>query len=216
MSSKTARGNRIGLGVVGVLLLAAGAYVLARSLGAFGTEQADAPVYSERTASWIHAQQPWIWIAFAAVGVIVALLALRWLLVQLRTERLGRIAMDTDLGADPPYTDDREYTADPDYSDDLGAGRTSLPTSALTAAIGQEIDGYPGVRAVKVHVAGRPDLPELRLEVTIDADADPARIRTRIVEEAIAHAKAALDTEFLPTQLLLAVNRPPRNVRTYI
>ena len=216
MSSKTARGNRIGLGVVGVLLLAAGAYVLARSLGAFGTEQADAPVYSERTASWIHAQQPWIWIAFAAVGVIVALLALRWLLVQLRTERLGRIAMDTDLGAEPPYTDDREYTADPDYSDDLGAGRTSLPTSALTAAIGQEIDGYPGVRAVKVHVAGRPDLPELRLEVTIDADADPARIRTRIVEEAIAHAKAALDTEFLPTQLLLAVNRPPRNVRTYI
>jgi len=216
MSSKTARGNRIGLGVVGVLLLAAGAYVLARSLGAFGTEQADAPVYSERTASWIHAQQPWIWIAFAAVGVIVALLALRWLLVQLRTERLGRIAMDTDLGADPPYTDDREYTADPDYSDDLGAGRTSLPTSALTAAIGQEIDGYPGVRAVKVHVAGRPDLPELRLEVTIGADADPARIRTRIVEEAIAHAKAALDTEFLPTQLLLAVNRPPRNVRTYI
>ena len=216
MSSKTARGNRIGLGVVGVLLLAAGAYVLARSLGAFGTEQADAPVYSERTASWIHAQQPWIWIAFAAVGVIVALLALRWLLVQLRTERLGRIAMDTDLGADPPYTDDREYTADPDYSDDLGAGRTSLPTSALTAAIGQEIDAYPGVRAVTVHVAGRPDLPELRLEVTIDADADPARIRTRIVEEAIAHAKAALDTEFLPTQLLLAVNRPPRNVRTYI
>ena len=216
MSSKTARGNRIGLGVVGVLLLAAGGYVLARSLGAFGTEQADAPVYSERTASWIHAQQPWIWIAFAAVGVIVALLALRWLLVQLRTERLGRIAMDTDLGADPPYTDDREYTADPDYCDDPGAGRTSLPTSALTAAIGQEIDAYPGVRAVTVHVAGRPDLPELRLEVTIDADADPARIRTRIVEEAIAHAKAALDTEFLPTQLLLAVNRPPRNVRTYI
>ena len=204
MSSKTARGNRIGLAVVGVLLLAAGGYVLARSLGAFGTEQADAPVYAERTASWIHAQQPWIWITLAAIGVIVALLALRWLLVQLRTDRLGRIAMDTDLDLDP------------DDDGDLGAGRTTLPTSALTTAIGQEIDGYPGVRAVTVHVAGRPDRPELRLEVTIDSDADPARIRTRIVDEAIAHAKAALDTEFLPTQLLLAVNRPPRNVRTYI
>jgi hypothetical protein len=204
MSSKTARGNRIGLAVVGVLLLAAGGYVLARSLGAFGTEQADAPVYAERSASWIHAQQPWIWITLAAIGVIVALLALRWLLVQLRTDRLGRIAMDTDLALDP------------DDDGDLGAGRTTLPTSALTSAIGQEIDGYPGVRAVTVHVAGRPDRPELRLEVTIDSDADPARIRTRIVDEAIAHAKAALDTEFLPTQLLLAVNRPPRNVRTYI
>jgi hypothetical protein len=72
------------------------------------------------------------------------------------------------------------------------------------------------VRAVTVHAAGRPDRPELRLEVTIDSGADPARIRTRIVDEAIAHAKAALDTEYLPTQLLLAVNRPPRNVRTYI
>jgi len=204
MSSNTARGNRIGLAVVGVLLLAAGGYVLARSLGAFGTEQADAPVYAERTASWIHAQQPWIWITLAAIGVIVALLALRWLLVQLRTDRLGRIAMDTDLALDP------------DDDGDLGAGRTTLPTSALTTAIGQEIDGYPGVRAVTVHVAGRPDRPELRLEVTIDSDADPARIRTRIVDEAIAHAKAALDTEFLPTQLLLAVKRPPRNVRTYI
>ena len=204
MSSKTARGNRIGLAVVGVLLLAAGGYVLARSLGAFGTEQADAPVYAERSASWIHAQQPWIWITLAAIGVIVALLALRWLLVQLRTDRLGRIAMDTDLALDP------------DDDGDLGAGRTTLPTSALTSAIGQEIDGYPGVRAVTVHVAGRPDRPELRLEVTIDSGADPARIRTRIVDEAIAHAKAALDTEFLPTQLLLAVNRPPRNVRTYI
>ena len=204
MSSKTARGNRIGLAVVGVLLLAAGGYVLARSLGAFGTEQADAPVYAERTASWIHAQQPWIWITLAAIGVIVALLALRWLLVQLRTDRLGRIAMDTDLALAP------------DDDGDLGAGRTTLPTSALTTAIGQEIDGYPGVRAVTVHVAGRPDRPELRLEVTIDSYADPARIRTRIVDEAIAHAKAALDTEFLPTQLLLAVNRPPRNVRTYI
>jgi len=204
MSSRTARGNRIGLAVVGVLLLAAGGYLLARSLGAFGTEQAVSAVYSERTASWIHAQQPWIWITLAAVGVIVALLALRWLLVQLRTERLGRIALDTDL--DP----------DPEYNSDLGAGRTSLPTSALTAAIGQEIDGYPGVRAVTVHVCGRPDRPELRLEVTMDSGADPARIRTRIVDEAIAHAKVALDAEFLPTQLLLAVNRPARNVRTYI
>ncbi len=216
MSSRTARGNRIGLGVVGLVLLAAGGYTLARSLGAFGRQQADAPVYAERTASWIDAQQPWIWIALAAFGVIVALLALRWLLVQLRTERLGRIAMET--GSDADLGTDLAIGRHTDPADGDGAtmGRTTLPTSALTAAIGREIDGYPGVRAVTVHAAGRPDRPELRLEVTIDSDADPARIRHRIVDEAIAHAKAALDTQFLPTQLLLAVNRPPRNVRTYI
>lgn len=200
MSARTARGNRIGLGLIGVVLLAGGGYALARSLGAFGAEQAAAPVYSERAASWIHAQQPWIWITLAALGVIVAVLALRWLLVQLRTERLGRIAMDTDLGNDP----------------DSGSGRTTLPTTALTAAVGQEIDSYPGVRAVKVRVAGQPDHPELRLEVTIEPDADPARIRTRIVDEAITHARTALDTQFLPTQLLLSVSRPSRTVRTYI
>jgi hypothetical protein len=181
------------------VLLIGGGYAGARSLGAFGSARS-APIYTERVANWIHLQQSWLWIAVAVVAIMVAVLALRWLIVQLRTERLAQIALDADGGIDPGN----------------GAGPTDLPSAALTAAVGQEIDGYPGVRAVKVHMAGKPDQPELRVEVTIDPGVDPARIRARIADEALTHVRTALDSPRLPTQILFAVARPPRSVRTYL
>jgi len=199
MSARTARGNRLGLGITGSALLIGGRYACARSLGAFGSARS-APIYTERVANWIHLQQSWLWIAVAVVAIMVAVLALRWLIVQLRTERLAQIALDADGGIDPGN----------------GAGPTDLPSAALTAAVGQEIDGYPGVRAVKVHMAGKPDQPELRVEVTIDPGVDPARIRARIADEALTHVRTALDSPRLPTQILFAVARPPRSVRTYL
>jgi len=199
LSARTARGNRLGLGITGLVLLIGGGYAGARSVGAFGSARS-APIYTEQVASWIHLQQSWLWIAVATVAVVVAVLALRWLMVQLRTERLARIALDVDSATDPGY----------------GAGPTDLPSAALTAAVGQEIDGYPGVRAVKVFMAGNPDQPELRIEVTIDPGVDPARIRARIADEALTHVRTALDSPHLPTQILFAVARPTRSVRTYI
>jgi hypothetical protein len=88
MTNRTARGNRVGLAVTGLVLLTAGGYVLARSLGAFGSTQARQPVYTDAEAGWIRTTI-WIWPAVAAVGVMIAILALRWLIVQLRTERLN-------------------------------------------------------------------------------------------------------------------------------
>ena len=149
--------------------------------------------------NWIQSQQGWIWAAGGALpAVIVMLLAARWLLVQLRTDRLGRISLDSDTGTDP------------------AAGRSDLPAAALSASIDQEIHTYPGVQAVKVQIAGRPDQPELRVDVTVDPDADLTRLRTRITDEAIAHARTALDTPKLPTQLRLAVGRRARTKNNYI
>ena len=51
-TARTARGNRIGLGLTGVLVAAGGGYLVARSLGAFGQVQAADPVYSSGTAEW--------------------------------------------------------------------------------------------------------------------------------------------------------------------
>lgn len=192
MSSRTARGNRLGLGIVGIAALGLGGYTLARSLGAFGADQASEPVYTESVASWIH-QHTWVWIAVAVVAVIIALLALRWLLVQLRAERMNRVVIDRDRDADRP---------------DLPAGGSVLPASALTTAVGREIEDYPGVRSVRAHLSGAPDQPALHLKVVIDADADLARVRHRIVTGALANARIALDDPRLPAQLQLAVAKP--------
>ena len=199
MSTRTTRGNRWGLGIVGLLLLGLGGYVLARSLGAFGAGQAGEPVYTETVATWIH-QNSWVWICVVAVAAVIGLLALRWLLVQLRAERLHRIRIDVQDGSDP-------VTAGPD----LAAGVSSVQADAVTGAVGREIEDYPGIRSVRSYLAGAPDEPTLFLKVVIDADADVARLRRRIVTDAVGNARIALDDPYLPAQLQLGVARPVAN-----
>lgn len=195
-TARTARGNRVGLALTGIVLLAGGGYLIARSLGAFGSGQAQEPIYTDNTAGWIHDQRPWLWIVIAVLAVILAVLVIRWLLMQLRSDSLNRVVLDTGT------------------TTDRGSGRADLPAGALTTAVGEEIDSYPGVSKVHAALAGKPDQPELRLKVTIDPDADLAKVRRRITTEALAHARTALDTDHLPTQLRLTVGRrakPKRN-----
>ena len=125
-TARTARGNRLGLALTGLVLLIGGGYLITRSLGGFGSRQAQDPIYSTGTAGWIHDQRPWFWVVLTALAVILAALLIRWLLAQLRTDSLNRIALDTDT------------------STGRGAGRAGLPAAALTAAVGAEIDSYPG------------------------------------------------------------------------
>ena len=112
---RTARGNRVGLGLLGLILLVAGAAILIRSTGLFGgiLGPPGEPVYSDATVAWVHDQRPWLWLTIAAVGVLVALLALRWLLVQLRSDRLGRLMLDTD------------------HADAPASGRADVPAGAV-------------------------------------------------------------------------------------
>ena len=124
-TTRTARGNRLGLALTGLVLLVGGGYLITRSLGACGTLQAQDPIYSAGTAGWIHDQRPWFWVALAALAVILAAVLIRWLLAQLRTDSLNRIALDTDT------------------STGRGSGRVGLPAAALTAAVGAEIDSLP-------------------------------------------------------------------------
>lgn len=191
---RTARGNRIGLGLLGLALLVAGSAIVIRSTGLFGGllgPPAD-PVYSDTAAGWVHDQRPWLWLTIAAVGVLVALLAVRWLLVQLRSDRLGRLMVDTD------------------HADVPASGRADVPAGVVTTAVGQEVDAYRGVQKVRVALAGRPDEPQLRLTVTADPDAELSRLRRRITGEALVHARSALDTDRLTTHLHLIVGRRAR------
>lgn len=197
-TARTARGNRIGLSLAGLVLLAGGGYLLARSLGAFGAQQAADPVYPDSAVDWVHAARPWLWLTIAALAVVVGILALRWLLVQLRSDSLGRVVVDSDRTSEP------------------GSGRADLPTQAIAGAVGREIDTYPGISRVHAGLTGRPDEPELRLRITVDPDADLAMVRRRITGEAIRNARTALDAEQLPTRLQLIVGRRARPRRTEI
>ena len=83
MSRRVDTANRTVLTLLGLLLLGGGAVGLAASSGALG----DPPQVLPGSARRFEDQQPWFWWAVAGACLLLALLGLRWLLAQVRTDR---------------------------------------------------------------------------------------------------------------------------------
>ncbi|MDQ2847969.1 MAG: hypothetical protein M3Y77_16820, partial [Actinomycetota bacterium] len=82
--------------------------------------------------------------------MILAIFALRWLLVQFRTDPVHRLSIDTERNDHP------------------GAGVTSLTGTAVLNAITKDAEKIIGVRNATSALSGHRDAPELWLTVTID------------------------------------------------
>ena len=157
--------NRVVLTVLGLLLLTAGGLGLALSLGAFGESRADNSVLPEEVRTFPDGRA-WFWWAVAGVLLLIAVLALLWLLTQLKTDRTTRLDLTTNA---------RD-------------GYTTLHASALTKAVEDEALGITGVTSVSGSVRehrGKHLL--LRVELADSADIDV--VRTRLENEVVAHLR---------------------------
>ena len=184
MHRRTTRLNRIVFVLLGVVLLAAGGFLLARHFDWSDRLPSAERIYSSSEARWLH-DNTWVWYVVAAAAVIVGLLALRWLLVQPRIDRVRRLRPDADLEQH---------------------GRTAMASSVLTDAVEDDIDALPGVARSRVIVTGATDAPELVVRVAAKQAADLAEMHRRVVTEAVASARIALDDETVPVQVHLVVN----------
>jgi hypothetical protein len=182
MDRHASRINHVGLTLLGLLLLAAGAYGLARGLGTFGGGQADDTLITGAMRRYADAQS-WFWPAVAAAGVVLGLLGLTWLMAQVRSEALPNLALE----------DGRDGTG----------GTTYLSSRAVTQALEDEIASYQGVRGVRARLLGRSKRPRLRLNVQYAREADVVALRRRIDEEAVARLRTALERDALPTVVQL-------------
>ncbi|MEU7001381.1 hypothetical protein [Nonomuraea sp. NPDC046570] len=81
-------GNRVGLAVVGAILLGAGAYTFLRGTGTLPAQPKGARILRPGLAAYL-AQHPWACWAAALVLVLLAMLALRWLLMAAGWGRIG-------------------------------------------------------------------------------------------------------------------------------
>lgn len=173
MNRRTARGNRIGLAVVGLILLAAGAYVLARGLAVrpelLGS--AHAPLTDHDVRSY-PASESWFWPVVAVVTVMITLLALRWLAVQARTDAVGDIALETSPRR----------------------GTTRLPAQVLTDALEDDLTASPYVQRVNATLTGPAAARRLAVTVTATTGSDPATVAQR-TSQAIERLRQALDAE---------------------
>lgn len=185
------RTNRTLLVLGALLLLAAGLATLTLGTGLLNPPAQDQPVLNGVADSWINSHS-WIWWPIAAGGVLIALLCLWWLLAQARSNRVSTLRLG-----------ERTET-----------GRTTVASSALTDALETEVESYRGVDRARAHLTGATTAPALTLSVTVDGRVPVAQVHRQVVDEALAHARAALDVDELPTRLEFTVPRSPaRDVR---
>lgn len=184
--------NRVVLFLLGLLLVAAGGLGLALSLGAFGETRATYPVLPENVRTF-PAKETWFWWALAGVALLIALLALMWLLAQLRTNRVSRLDLTTDA---------RE-------------GYTTLLAGAVTQAVEDEVGGIPTVTGASARMDDHPH-QKLSLTVGMTDTADIDGLRTQLETDVVAHIREAIADPELPVDIELRpdVRRTPaRTVR---
>jgi hypothetical protein len=177
MSSRVNGLNRTLLTLLGLLLLAAGGLGLAYSFGAFG--DGAHPLVPRGMRDYAQ-DQGWFWWAVAGACLVVALLALGWLLAQLRTDRLGRLDLTTD---------DRD-------------GLTTLHGSALIEAVRTETEKLRGVVGASAQLRDRGGR-RLVLGVDLAEYADIAEVRSTVEDRVVHHARQAIDDPDLPVDVEL-------------
>lgn len=190
ISARTRRGNRLGLMVIGIVLLLGGAAAVARGAGLFGASAFDTNPRAAHEAlltptdtHYVH-HAGWFWPVVAAIAIVVALLCIRWLLVQLRLDRAGTMQLEPD----------RTH------------GATEVDTGALVDAVEDEIAAYPGVAKASGRLVGTQRQPELHLVVKLEERADLLRVRQLVTERALAHLRQALDVDELAASVTLRVD----------
>ncbi|MFW5416656.1 alkaline shock response membrane anchor protein AmaP [Nocardiopsis sp. CNT-189] len=181
-----ARGNRWGLGLLGLLLAAAGAAGAAAGAGLLGPEAAGVRIGAAAAAA-----PPWAPYAAAAAAVLIALAALRWLLVQARPEAVRHVLLEPEEGR----------------------GRSEAAAGAVQGAVEEAVAGLPGVRRVRARLIDSARDPRLRLDLTLEEDADVVRVRSRIRDEALRDLRTALEADRVPAVVRMAMTPPRRDRR---
>jgi hypothetical protein len=184
MSRRVDTANRTVLTLLSLLLLGGGGVGLAASSGAFG----DPPPVLPEAARTFEDDQPWFWWAVAGVCLLIALLALRWLLAQLHTDRVSRLDLTRD---------DRE-------------GRTVVHAGALTDAVETEAQSFRGVVGASARLV-EDRARTLRVAVELADYADVAEVRRVLEDRVVAHARQAVDDPDLPVDLELRPGRRSGN-----
>jgi hypothetical protein len=178
------RTNRAVLILVGLLALIAGALGALGGFGVFGSSVQHRPLVDNPVSDYFGRQGDWLWAVVAVAAGLIALACLYW---------LWRLLFSTDRAGDLPI------------GGAPAGGRTILAHTALTDAVSEEVESYPGVSAARCRLIGHRYDPTLVVTAVLEEPADLSAIRRRIETQAVSHARQALDRPTLPVQLELTV-----------
>ncbi|OPG08752.1 hypothetical protein B1R27_08525 [Streptomyces sp. GKU 895] len=174
--------NRVLLGLTGLLLVVVGGAVLAVGLGAnppswwIHDSRHDVLLDTAERTRWRDAG--WWWPTVLGVLAVLVLLALWWLVANLRRHRLTEVLVDT--------------------GDGEGA---LLRGRALEGVLADEATRLDGVAHAHVQLTGRRDAPETRVRLQLEPHVDPGTALTHVTTEALTHARNSAGLESLPTEV---------------
>ncbi|MFI6507356.1 hypothetical protein ACIBCT_07120 [Streptosporangium sp. NPDC050855] len=193
MNDTTARGNRLGLLLVGLALLALSALVIARGAGAFPQDAAPAraPLVDEPMRAAFARYDPSLRWVIAAGGIVLALFGLRWLLVQGRRRSLDTMRLD----GGP-------------------AGVTEVDTGGVTDAASAEAGAHPAILGATTTMVGTERDPCVRVRVTLAGDAPMSAVREQLGEVVLPHMRQALESPDMPAVARVSVQDAPHPRRT--
>ncbi|MEU0131143.1 MULTISPECIES: alkaline shock response membrane anchor protein AmaP [unclassified Streptomyces] len=178
------KANRTLIGLTGLVLLVVGGAVLATGLGlsmpSWWPYDGTSDVLLSRGDRYRWRDQGWWWPTVIAVLAVLVVLALWWLLAQLRRGRLTEVLVDS--------------------GDGEGA---LLRGRALEGVLGGEAAALDGVSDAKVTLTGRRTAPRARLKLLMEPHAAPGTTLRGVSEGALAHARGSAGLDELPAEVRL-------------
>ena len=191
MKDRTGRWNCWLLASIGALLVILGAGGVTMGARGFGADRAGSSVIYPRAAQLLNREQSWLWWVLGAAALVIALLAVYWLIVQLRVGRIGTVTLS------------RSH-----------AGDSSVSASALAEAIRVDALALPEVDRAKVRLVSHPDRPEVLLAIWLHEGVDLGAVRQKLEHDVLRHARESLGLASLRTWLRIELDAgAPERVR---
>ncbi|MDT8910020.1 alkaline shock response membrane anchor protein AmaP [Amycolatopsis sp. PS_44_ISF1] len=173
--NRPARLNRGLLVVLGVVLLAAGAFVVLTHFRKLTLLRPDSPLVPGTDLP-----PTWVLYVVAAAAVVIGLLTLRWLAAQLTHK---------------PRTQDWRFERNPDE------GTTKLAANTAVEPFVAELAACPGVHDAHATLAGPRSAPRLAAVLSVDQDGDLPSIRRELESTVLPRLRESLDLDDLPVTL---------------
>lgn len=181
--------NRIGLVLVGLVLVVAGGAGLAASVGALVVPE-PGELVTPAVQAVDEASETAVSLA-VGVGMLVALLGVLIVVGELRPTKdrsEGQVALPAQRGT------------------------TSLSTSALEGALADDAERQHGVLGARARLRRAPPDAQLQLRLDVAADADLAAVR-RQVDDVVGRACRTLAIDGIDTEVRLRLSARPDRVR---
>lgn len=192
--------NRVLLGLIGAGLFALGAAVLLGGLDLQRRWDFEVPTWwpfrgpkdvvlgvEGRTRFQDHL---WWWPVVIAVLSVLLILLLWWLLTQLRRHRLAMTLVDSGDGEE-----------------------AQLRGGALESVLSADAEAMDGIGEAHVRLTGRPAVPVARVDLRLEAHAEPTKALEQLSRETLRHARESASLSSLPaTVRLRAVRHRARRV----